>query len=59
MNKSEFTELAYNDHRTALLTLWGLYETATAELAAIKAEHEATQATVLELAAAVNAPVEE
>jgi len=52
MDKNDFTEMAYNDHRTALLSLWDLY-------AALKAEQDATQATVLEVAAAVNAPADE
>jgi len=49
MSKSEFAELAANDHRGALLAL---YEMCTG----LKAEQDATQATVLELATAVNAP---
>lgn len=49
MNKSDFLDLAWNDHRGALIALFD-------ELAAVKAELLATQATVVELSAAVHAP---
>jgi len=51
MSKNDFTELAYNNHREALLYLYARQNT-------INAEQEATQATVLELATAINAPEE-
>jgi hypothetical protein len=51
VNKSEFTELAYNNPCEATLALWGLVEK-------LSAEQDATQATVVELAAEVNAPAE-
>jgi len=51
MDKNEFAELAANDHRTALLYLFDEQEK-------LKAEQDATQATVIELAAAVNAPAD-
>lgn len=49
MDKNEFTELAYNDQRTALLHLFEQQKK-------LQAEQDATQATVIEVAAAVNAP---
>jgi hypothetical protein len=48
MTKAEFTELAYNNPRDALLSLWD-------RLDRLQAEQDATQATVVELAAEVNA----
>jgi hypothetical protein len=49
LSKAEFTELAYNNHREALLYLYSRQN-------ALEAEQDATQATVVELAAAINAP---
>jgi len=49
MTQDEFNELALNDHRGALLHLF-------AEQQKLCAEQDATQATVVELAAEVNAP---
>ena len=49
LTQAEFTELAYNNHREALLYLF-------ARQNEIAAEQDATQATVVELAAAINAP---
>jgi hypothetical protein len=51
MTKSDFTELACNNPRDALLALWDRADK-------LQAEQDATQATVVELAAEVNAPVE-
>lgn len=48
MNKDEFEEMARNDPRGALLALF-------AQQQELKAEQDATQATVIELAAEVNA----
>ena len=48
MTEVEFQELALNDHRGALLALW-------AEVQKLRGEQDATQATVVELSAAVNA----
>jgi len=72
VNKNEFTELAYNDHRGALLTLWNVFEEQRAAQAEKEAEFaslceqmereradlDALEATVLELATTVNAPAE-
>lgn len=49
MNKSEFTELAFNNPSDALVAMWDRAEK-------LQAEQDATQATVVELAAVVNAP---
>lgn len=51
LTKAEFTELAYNNHRDALLYLFD-------RQSALQSEQDATQVTVLELAAAINAPEE-
>lgn len=51
LTKAEFTELAYNNHRDALLYLFD-------RLTELAAEQDATQATVVELATAINAPEE-
>jgi len=51
LTQAEFTELAYNNHREALLHLF-------ARQNALEAEQDATQATVVELSAAINAPEE-
>jgi len=48
VKKDEFFELAANDPRGAALALWDLVE-------ALRGEQDATQATVIELAAEVNA----
>jgi hypothetical protein len=51
LTNAEFTELAYNNHREALLYLF-------ARQNALEAEQDATQATVLDLATAINTPAE-
>ncbi|KQQ97428.1 hypothetical protein [Massilia sp. Leaf139] len=72
MNENEFTELAYNDHRAALLALWaisqkmadaitGLTEVEQARVEAIGTVREqvtALQDTVAGLFEQVNAPAE-
>lgn len=75
MNKNEFTELASNNYREALLALYEMIEqmrvdfrpSASREdlantnnaVVMIRAEVDALQATVLELSTVVNAPAEE
>jgi hypothetical protein len=52
MNKNDFTELAYNDHRSALMALFDMQQK-------LQAEQDATQATVIELAAELHAPTDD
>lgn len=48
MSKADFLELAWNDHRSALIALFD-------ELTAVKAELLAAEQTIVELSAAVHA----